>query len=191
MAAAQVLAMAADPRIQLRDKLSRELAQAEHDARIHTRREAGRLGDVPPARALLAIADHADEVEVSIEKLIGHRQPVGLRLAHAVALAFSNARHYVFDRLIRTERSYRMTLLGLRHGLDVLRTLREVAASNHDVKLLKFCDRILVERLCLIEDAEQALAWFAEMPELALRSNARLVLTTRPNRPSLMLVVKN
>lgn len=142
--------MAADPRIQLRDKLSRELAQAEHDARIHTRREAGRLGDVPPARALLAIADHADEVEVVIEKLIGHRQPVGLRVAHAVALALSNARHYVFDRLIRTERSYRMTLLGLRHGLDTLRVLREVAAVNHDVKLLKFCDLILVERLCLI-----------------------------------------
>ena len=190
MRAANVTDMAADSRIQLRDKLSRELAQAEHDARIHTRREAGRLGDVPPARALLAIADHADEVEMVIEKLIGHRQPIALRLAHAVALAFSNARHYALDRLIRTERSYRMTLLGLRHGLDALRLLREVAAVNHDMKLLKLCDLILVERLCLIEDAELALAWFAEMPELALRSNARLVLTKRPNRPSMMLVAK-
>ncbi len=179
-----------DPGTQLRDTLSRELAQAEHDARMHTRREAGRLGDVPPARALLAIADHADEVEVGIEKLSGQRQHVTARFAHAVAMAFSTARHYIVDRLIRTERSYRMTLLGLKHGLDTLRMLREVAAANHDVKLLKFCDQILVERLCLIEDAEHALAWFAELPELALRSNARLVLTTLPNRPSMMLVVK-
>ena len=79
--------------------------------------------------------------------------------------------------MIDTERSYRLTLLGLKHGVDATRLLREVVALTNDVALLKFCDLVLVERLCLVEDAEQALAWFAENPETALRSGARLALT--------------
>ena len=70
-----------DPLVRLRDKLCRELAQAEHDARSHTRREAKRLGDCPPGRALLAIAEHADDVELAFAKLTKHRRSVGRRLA--------------------------------------------------------------------------------------------------------------
>jgi hypothetical protein len=159
-----------DHAARLRDKLCRELAQVERDARLHTRREARRLGDVPPARALLAIATHADEVEMVLEKMIGQRQGIGVRIARAVAHAFSGVRHFFLDRLIDRERSYRATLLGLKHGIDTLRLLREVATLNGDRRHLKFCDLVLVERLCLLEDAEQALVWFAEHPQLALGS---------------------
>jgi len=153
-----------DPRTRLRDKLCRELAQAEHDARIHTRREAARLGDGAPGRVLLAISEHAADIEPVLAKLMGH-QRVGLHLARLVADAFSAARHFLFDRLIDSERSYRMTLLGLKHGIDVTRLLREVVTLTKDIALLKFCDLILVERLCLVEDAEQGLVWFAENPQ--------------------------
>jgi hypothetical protein len=153
-----------DPRSRLRDNLCRELAQAEHDARICTRREAGRLGDVAPGHALLAISEHAADVEPVLAKLMGHER-AGLHLARWVADAFSAARHFLFDRLIDRERSYRMTLLGLKHGIDATRLLREVVSLTNDIALLKFCDLILVERLCLLEDAEQALVWFAEHPE--------------------------
>jgi len=160
-----------DPRIRLRDKLCREIAQAEHDARIHTRREAGRLGDVAPGRALLAISEHAAEVEPLLAK-VAH-QPIGLHIARVVADVFSAARHFLFDRLIDSDRSFRATLIGLKHGVDATRLLREVVLLTNDVELLKFCDLILVERLCLIEDAEQAMSWFAENSALALRSSGR------------------
>lgn len=168
------------PRTRLRDKLCRELAQSEHDARLHTRREAKRLGDCPPAHALLAIAEHADDVEQALEKLTKQRIGVGLRVARAVAKVFSGMRHFFIDRLIDRESSYRATLLGLKHGIDTLRLLREVVTINHDVALLKFCDLVMVERLCLLEDAEQALVWFAEQPELALGSGAWRALPAGP-----------
>jgi hypothetical protein len=177
-----------DPRTRLRDKLCREIAQAEHDARIHTRREAGRLGDVAPGRALLAISEHAAEVEPVLAKLT--HQPVGLHIARLVADAFSAARHFFFDRLIDSERSYRATLLGLKHGIDATRLLREVVTLTNDVPLLKFCDLILVERLCLIEDAEQALTWFAENSELALKSGGRRLKLPAPATQAAIFAVK-
>src|SRR3569623_1329347 len=84
-----------DPRTRLRDKLCRELAQSERDARLHTRREAKRLGECPPAQALLAIAAHADDVEVALEKLTKQRVGVGLRVARAVAKVISGDRNIV------------------------------------------------------------------------------------------------
>lgn len=163
--------MSSDPRTRLRDKLCRELAQAERDARLHPRREAKRLGEGQAAEALFAIADHADGIEPVLMKVLGQRP--GVKLAHAVASVFSGVRHLVIDRFIGRERSYRATLLGLKHGVDAARMLREVAALNQDVALLKFCDLFLVERLCLLEDAEQAFLWFAEQPEVALGHGSR------------------
>lgn len=177
-----------DPRIRLRDKLCREIARAEHDARIHTRREAGRLGDVAPGRALFAISEHASEVEPVFAKLT--QQPLGLHVARAVADAFSAARHFFFDLLIDSERSYRATLLHLKHGIDAMRLLREVVLLTNDVALLKFCDLILVERLCLIEDAEQAMSWFAENSALALRSGGRRLTLPAPATQAAIFAVK-
>ena len=69
----------------LRMKLGRELVQAEHDAVIHPRREASRLGDVPPAQAFLAISEHAGRMRPRLEAKLRRDQPVGVRLGRAVA----------------------------------------------------------------------------------------------------------
>jgi hypothetical protein len=157
-------------------KLCRELAQSEHSATVHPRREARRLGDISPAHALLAIAAHADEVRPRFEALMAKRQPHGIKAGRAFGHVFSTIRHVIADRVIDLERSYRGTLLGLRHGIDVVRLLREVALREHDTHLVRFCDEFLLERLALIEGAEQALAWFAEQPARAIRSGMRLAL---------------
>lgn len=157
-------------------KLCRELAQSEHSAVVHTRREAKRLGDISPAHALLAISEHAKELRPRFEALMVKRQPNGIKVGRAFGQVFSLVRHVIADRFIDVERSYRGTLLGLRHGIDVARLLREVALREHDTHLLRFCDEFLVERLGLIEGAEQALAWFAEQPSRAIRSGMRLAL---------------
>ena len=159
------------PRTRLREKLIRELAQSERDARIHTRREARRLGTTTaPAQAFLAIADHADATERQLVELAGRRRSFGVRLGHAVAGVFSGLRHLVFDRLIDTERSYRATILGLRHGIDVARLLHEVAMRERHAELQWFCSGLVIDRGILLDEAESALSWFAEYPDLALRS---------------------
>jgi hypothetical protein len=167
----------------LRTKLCRELAQSEHDARIHPVREARRLGDTPPARALLAIADHAEELQPRFASLMLRDQALGLGLGRAVGAAFSALRHAIFDRIIDTERSYRATLLGLRHGIDVARLLREVAARERDTPLVRFLDELLADRLFLMEDADGALDWFADEPNVAIASGLRLALSPPPARP--------
>jgi hypothetical protein len=151
---------------ELRQKLCRELAQSERSAMVHPRREARRLGDIPPAQALIALADHAEELRPRFEALMAKRQPKGRRIGSAVGQAFSTLRHGLLDRLIASERSYRGTLLGFKHGLDVARLLREVALREHDLLLVRFCDEMLIERSALVERAEQALTWFAECASL-------------------------
>jgi hypothetical protein len=161
----------------LRAKLCRELAQSERSADVHTRREARRLGDAPPARALIALADHARSQKPRFEVLACKRQPRrGLQIARAVGDMFSLLRQTLFDRLIDTERSYRATLLGFRHGIDTTRLLREVAIRMGDQRLVQFCDEWLEQRVVLVHDAERQLAWFADAPRRALRSGLRVAL---------------
>ena len=159
----------------LRSKLCRELAQSEHDAKLHTMREARRLGPIPPAVALRAIATHAEDQRPRFESLM-RRHPPRLQLGRAVGFMFSTLRHYLVDRVLDTERSYRGTLLGLKHGLDVARLLREVALREGDTALVRFCDELVVERTRLVAGAEQQLVWFAECPHKALRSGFRIAL---------------
>lgn len=162
----------------LRTKLCRELAQSEQSARLHPRREARRLGKVPPAAALRSIADHAEELRPRFDALMREDQPVGLRVGRWVGQLFSALRHGLFDRMIDTERSFRGTLLGLRHGIDTTRLLREVATRLGDVYLVAFCDELLARRLPLIARAEATLSWFAEQPARALQSGLRQALPT-------------
>ncbi|MGN6106879.1 MAG: hypothetical protein ACTHU0_17360 [Kofleriaceae bacterium] len=155
----------------LRNKLCRELAQSEHDAKLHPAREARRLGDVPPAHSLLRISEHAEELRPRFEALMQRKhQRRGMRLGRTVGSMFSALRHAIFDRMIDSERAFRATLLGLRHGLDCARLLRDVAAREGDSFLVRFCDELLVERSGLLEDAEQTLSWFADCPSIALRA---------------------
>lgn len=147
---------------------------------MHTRREARRLGDVPPARALQALGEHARQQRPRFDALACRRQPErGLQIARAVGEMFSTLRNLLFDRMIDTERSYRGTLLGFRHGVDVTRLLREVAIRLGDERLLQFCDEWLEQRSVLLHEAERQLAWFADLPTRALKSGLATALATK------------
>jgi len=100
-------------------------------------------------------------------------------IAHAVGEMFSVLRNLIGDRIIDTERSYRGTLLGFRHGVDVTRLLREVAIRLGDERLRVFCDEWLAERVELIHEAETQLAWFADVPHRALESGLSVALAPR------------
>ncbi len=157
-------------------KLCRELAQSEQDAMLHTTREASRLGKNLPAAALRAIAAHAAHLRPRLDALLLPKQPLGIHLGRLVGRTFSAVRHYFVDRLLSAERSYRATLLGLMHGLDTARLLREVSRQSDEIRLFRFCDDLIAQREPLIREAERALSWFAIHPDAALASGARLAL---------------
>ncbi len=165
-----------DDLAKLRRKLCRELAQSEQDAVLHTTREASRLGKKPPAAMLREIAAHAAHLRPRLDALLLPRQPFGVRAGRLVGRTFSAIRHYAVDRFLSTERSYRATLLGLQHGLDTARLLREVAHREDEIRLFRFCDDLIAQREPLIREAERALSWFASNPQTALTSGGRLAL---------------
>ena len=161
-------------------KLCRELAQSEHSAIVHTRREVRRLGDVPPAQALRALGAHAASLRPRMAMLMATRQPVGAVVARAVGQLFSNLRHFVFDRMIDVERSYRGTLLGFHHGIATARLLRDVSNRLGDRFMSRFCDDLLAERIPLLDAAEQEVSWFARTPRKAIKSGLRVAFEPQP-----------
>jgi hypothetical protein len=119
-----------------------------------------------------AIAEHCGALRPRFEWLLRPDHTLGLGLGRALGQVVSALRHALFGRLIDTERSFRTTLLGLRHGVDVARLLREVALRTGEIHLLRYCDELLAERTRLLAHAEQALGWFAEQPAIALSSGS-------------------
>lgn len=166
----------------LREKLCRELAQSEHDAIIHCCGEASRYGAQAPGQVLRVIADHAREIRPRLDYLWA-TQRLGLRLGRVVGEVFSAVRHFAVDWMIDAERSYRATLLGLEHGVGVARLLREVFVHQQDYAALRVCDELIEGRTRLLARAADRLRWFAEHPDVALRSSRGKV-HTRPRRPA-------
>jgi hypothetical protein len=153
--------------------LTRELFQTETSAAQHCRREAARLGQTSPAEALRAVADHADAVLAELPKLVERNGLPKSRGGIAVGELFSQVRDKLADALIDADRSYRGTLLGCRHGLDVVRMLQQIAVTYGLRDLDAFCAAWLNTRTVLVQKLEDELAWFARNPAAALKSGRR------------------
>lgn len=151
------------------ESLLRELHQVEQSARRHPAVEAERLGERPPGRAMAAIAAHGEEMRARLTALT---RPIDPELQHAGDAAgnlLSLLRRTVVDRPISIERSYRATLLGVTHGVDLARLIRPLAEAHGHPELSAFCREYLDSRVPLLEVARTQLAWFAAHPEVAAR----------------------
>jgi hypothetical protein len=141
--------------------LFRELFQTEQSARKHPRVEATRLGDAPPARAMEAVASHADTVLPELFAMVRERHLPAVEGAKKVGSMFSVLRNRVADLFLSHEKSYRGTLLGLRHGIDLVTLIQFTATSIGDAELAAWCARWMDARRPLVEAAAHELAWFA------------------------------
>jgi AcrR family transcriptional regulator len=150
--------------------LFRELAQTERSAHVHPAREARRLGeDTPPGRALRAVSNHAGRVLIELPRLAWmHYLPVS-KVGWTLGEKLSDLRHFFIDRLVDSERSYRATLGGMQHGIDLVSMIEEVSERAGWPVLVQFARRWLVERRALVADAREAAIWFADHPQMALR----------------------
>jgi hypothetical protein len=147
----------------------RELFQAERSATRHPRIESDRLGATPPGDAMEELARHADRSLDELDDVARVRGVVPASGAKGIGRALSTIRNQVTDLVTTTEQSYRFTLLGIRHSMDLVRLLRELGIDAADDDLKAWCERWLLRRLELIGDAETALAWFAEHADVAIR----------------------
>ncbi|WP_437734217.1 hypothetical protein [Sorangium sp. So ce1335] len=150
--------------------LVRELFQTEHSARTHPLVEAERLGDVPPAHAMRAVSAHAEAVLAELPALLGDRGLPVSAGGSAVGEVFSALRDRIADHLLSAEKSYRGTLLGMRHGIDLVELIQYVAAAEGETILAAWCARWLAARRPLVEAAAGELAWFAARPARATRA---------------------
>ncbi len=147
--------------------LFHELFQTEQSAHRHAMRECERLGATGPGDALRAISTHAVGVLRELPALARDEQLPVSRLGQLVGTMFSKARDLFADRLIDEERSYRGTLLGMRHGVDLVKLIRHVADASGRVEIGGFCTRWLETREPLVAAVEQQLSWFAHHPDVA------------------------
>ena len=168
--------MPGDENRRLIQKLIRETARSEAQALEHPAREAKRIGPMPPIAALQAVADHATVMQERFARILdGH----DLETQHArggIASTFASLRHLVVDRVVDPERAYRTALLDLRHGLEVVKLLREIARREMLFGLIRWSDDWLGARRTLVARVEAQLAWFAEQEaiETALASTEDL-----------------
>jgi hypothetical protein len=152
-------------------KLGRELLQTETSASVHCRREAARLPGTPVADVLLKVAQHAEESLAHLPAVI--RYHPGLRIGHTFGRLLSALRQGVIDRLVDRERSYRGTLLGMHHGLDLVRLVLQFAIEQQQPELENWCRAWLETREALVERATRQLDWFAQHPREAIESGRR------------------
>jgi hypothetical protein len=154
----------ANQRRDLLATLVRELFQTERSAQRHPAREAERYGDSAPSRALRAVSEHATAVLAELPGVVESVSLPDSTAGRTVGELLSLVRDNVTDRLVDAERSYRGTLLGMRHGVDLVRLIQRVADAGGLVELGGFCTRWLAAREPLIHDVELAMSWFAEHP---------------------------
>jgi hypothetical protein len=149
-------------RRRLLEKLLRELVRSETQTIEHAPREAKRIGETPPIEALRDVAVHVLAMRPRFTQVLQGHELVASR--GGISATLSTLRHLVSDRMQDPERSYRAALLDLRHGVDVVRVLREVARLEELFALIRWCDDWLAARRTLVARVEAQLQWFAEQP---------------------------
>lgn len=155
---------ASSDRRRLLDRLLRELVRSEVQAVEHAPREAKRIGETSPVQALRDVAAHALAMRPRFDQVLdGHALAAG---RGGITARLSTLRQLVTERIHDAERAYRAALLDLRHGLDVVRVLREVARLEELFALIRWCDDWLPARRTLVARVEAQLAWFADRPYL-------------------------
>ncbi|HTM20882.1 MAG TPA: hypothetical protein VL172_10250 [Kofleriaceae bacterium] len=146
-----------------------ELLQTETSARRQARRQARHMRGLPPGRALEVIAAHADATLRALPELAARRGHRGAILGRLVGLTLWGLRRMV-DPVVGPGRAYRVTLLGLHHGIDTVRMLRTHAVEAGDDQLAGWCEAWLETRRRLVRNAEIALLWFRPPTARALQA---------------------
>jgi hypothetical protein len=142
----------------------REVLQVENLAVRQCQREAERLGPTAPADTLLAIGAHAEGTLTALLSVCA-REGLQTDRGSAVGVWLWGLRERIADLLVQSEASFRSTLLGVRHGVGLMRVVSSNAGAASKLALAEFCSVWLSTRTVLLRRAEAELDWFARNPE--------------------------
>ena len=154
--------MPGDENRRLLQRLIRETARSEAQALEHPVRETKRIGPMPPIEALQHVADHAALMQERFARVLESHELEAQAPRGGIATTLASLRHLVVDRVVDPERAYRTALLDLRHGLEVVKLLREIARREMVFGLIRWSDDWLRARRTLVARVEAQLGWFAE-----------------------------
>lgn len=166
----------ATPRDRLLTSLIIEVFQAERSGAEHAPREAQRLGDTPPGRAMRDIGDDCRRALEELRSIASRPDIPQGSFGEKLGSMFSLVRESVGDVFVTRQLSYRGTLLGVHHGIDAILLLRSAAENAGDVEVVEWCMRTLDSRQPLVERAEHELSWFAREPARAMEPAKRSLL---------------
>lgn len=161
-----------------------ELFQTERSAERHGQVEAERFGDAPPASPLLLVSAHATHALAELDLLAQARGHEAAQGGQVVGQFFSEVRQKIADLALTREMSYRGTLLGIRHGIDLVALVHHASAES-DPELHEWTRTWLEERTRLVEAAARELAWFARNPDVAEQPVSKGALADDAPRSSL------
>ena len=150
----------------LLEKLIREIIRSETQAIDHPVRETKRIGEAPPVIALQEVAAHAATMRARFLDVL-HTNEIAVHKG-TLGATLATLRHLVIDRVVDAERSFRTALLDLRHGIDLVKLMREVSRRMELFGVIRWCDDWLGARRTLVARVEAQLAWFAEQAAVAL-----------------------
>jgi hypothetical protein len=154
-------------------RLNRTIFRLEAHAVEHADRIERLLADAPPCHAVRAIAHHALAMRARFEHVARAHELFAppLRLAARLAVL----RSLVAGHAVDPERAFRMALVDLRHGVELVQLAREIARQEGVFGIFRWCDDWLAVRRTLVASASAQLAWFAtraDAPGLAIAPSA-------------------
>jgi hypothetical protein len=136
--------------------LIREVGRCEALAADHPAREGRRVGDAPPVHALRDVAEHAIAMRLRFEAMAAGHDLVPMRRGR-----LSTLRRFVIEHVVDPERSFRIALLDLRHGVEVVQILSELSRDEGLFGLRRWTADWLFARRTLVARVEAQLAWYA------------------------------
>jgi hypothetical protein len=138
------------------DHLVRTILRAESDAVEVADRSAQRIGDVPPTRALRAVAVHASASRERLAHVLGGHGIDACARRHRM----SELCRWLIGRLVDAERAYGEALDELRREVDTVRELRAMARMDALFGVIRWCDDWLPARRRWLAQVEAQQAWF-------------------------------
>jgi hypothetical protein len=144
-------------RRRLLEKLIREVSRCEALAADHPVREGRRVGAAaPPVLALREVADHAIAMRARFEAMAAGHELIPIRRGR-----LSTLKRLVIEHVVDPERSFRIALLDLRHGVEVVQILSELSRDEEMFGLRRWTKDWLLARRTLVARVEAQLAWYA------------------------------
>jgi hypothetical protein len=134
----------------------------------HWRSLSSRLGPGPPAEALTAGAELAEELLTDLGERTASHGLFGGPAAHGVGASLAAARSVLADRALERNQAARLAVLDGQHVTTLLAYLGVLARANGDQELAEWCEGWERRLSAAVDAVRRAAVAMGEDPERAI-----------------------